>query len=254
MNSIREPLESSLRSLETSGGEAKRLQAIAETANPLKRLGLRAAHEIAVRRPHIVATALSTYYKPPDVKIMNGGKNSNVYRINPAEILKIKRASIGRSLKEQVRMADQMRYEHDALRAYVGPAILPHSIDVGPHPWLDDVRAVRIQQAFRPVDFVKLGVDEDDVPRLAARLRAIRPAFLQPDEDLEALIEGSRQLHDDTGLTIDLYGIDNEGFDLETGRLVVVDAQPVTSEHPDIQATIMHQLDNLERAHTASLY
>src|SRR5688572_25693154 len=130
MVSLRRAAGRSLKAFE-SGENEKRFEEIARINNPVKRVGLIAVHNLVAKHPRLTSAALRS---DPNVPYLTEGYRSEVYRVSDDLVMKIYKDSLGMSRREQKRLADQMREEHRALSEYVGPAVLPHVVDIGRHP------------------------------------------------------------------------------------------------------------------------
>jgi hypothetical protein len=237
------------RSIEASNVDhVSREQEIRTVTNPAKRAGLLAIHKAATSYPRLTSTILGTGPGNFNITKIGSGYVSDVYKLGDDTVLKVDKDSVGLSRRERRQLADRMLDEHQALVEYVGLAVLPHTIDIGPHPEHRFMKAVRITQPYIELDFIKLNEQREDIPLLADRIRQANakcPSFL---DELGAMVSDSRSLFADRQLSTDILGIDNVGVTTASGHLTVVDAQPINDQHPTAQAAIGTYFDHIEAA------
>lgn len=243
MISVRRAVEKSIISLETD--DPSRVTEIETVRNPAKRAGLVAVHKLATHHPRLASKFLHIGPRIPDLSYLTEGYVSDVYKVGEDTVLKIDRDSVSMTRREKLRLAARMRQEHAALIDYVGPAILPHTVEIGPHPEERTATAVRIVQPFVEVDFLKLNEEEEGIPLLVERLRQSESGCPELMDDLDVMVTGSLALYEEQTLATDILGADNVGISSDTNHVIIIDAQPVTTQYPKAQVDISRYFDNL---------
>ncbi len=204
-----------------------------------------AVHRAATRYPKKTA-ALLRVGLGSDVTKIGSGYISDVYKIGEGVVVKAHKDSVSLSRRERRCLADSMIEEHQNLVEYVGPAVLPHSIDIGPHPEHRFLQAVRITQQYVEVDYLKLNEEEEGISALAGRIGQVQATYPEFIDELGDVIMGSRALYASHQLSTDILGANNLG--IHKGHLTIVDAQPVNATYPHAQAAISTYFDNLDVA------
>jgi hypothetical protein len=196
-----------------------------------------------------VAAVLGLSRHLPDLEEIDDSWQTTVYRLDEETVLKVLDTSIAMTRRERKRTAAQMRDEHAAYIDFIGPAVLSHDVDVGPHPFQQTSRVIRITQPYREVDFLKLDEEEPgNIPALAERLREAQASHPQVLGEIDHVVRGSRALYEERRLSTDLIGINNMGVAIDSGSFTIVDGQPVTTQHLPIQEKMNRCFDNLEAA------
>jgi hypothetical protein len=217
--------------------------------NPVKHTGLMAVHWAASQHPKLTSGVLAMGTNKSGLERFATGGVSRVYMLDEDTVLKADTPSVAMSRKDSERYADRLRFEHDALVAYVGPAIVPHSIDIGPHPEFHRLDCVRMLQPFVKLNYIQLGEEKaEDIPLLSERIQ--RTSTTHPDFRSEAtsLVASYRELFADHDLAVDILGNNNVGLSRGNLHLTIPDSQPVNRSHRPVQAIIENCFDNLEIA------
>lgn len=218
---------------------ATRVGEIRAVDNPVKRLGLQLAHDAVLAHPAVAAKFVGIELLEP----LGSGYQSRVYRVGPREVLKVDKGSRLLTAYQRREKATRMRYEHEALVSELGPRVIPHEVELGPDPLYPASETIRIVQEYRDLEFIDLL--HGSAKTIARRLKLARAKYADVAQDVGELLSGSRSLDATYNLSTDLEGRNNVGFDIASGHVVVIDAQPVNDEHPGVQQLINRGLNTL---------
>ena len=248
MPSVRRAAERTLRSI---GDEKATAATKADIAlrRPLKRMGLTAIDSVTRSQPELVAAALRIPTYTPTLDRIDSGMHSSVYRLDETSVLKIVNMSVFMSARKRRYEADKMREEHAAFRSFIGHAVVPQEIQVGPHPFKADREAITITQPYCEIDYLQLGEeDPTKVPEIASRLEHAKGRLPHIVEEVTTMVRNSRILSEDRHLTTDILGINNMGLESATGNFMIIDGQPVDSHSRGLKPRIDSCFENLEAA------
>lgn len=251
MASIRRAAERSLAAASDSEAMLTRRQEITSVTNPAKRAGLMAVHALAVRKPACVALLLGVPHNPDLVQIAETTQSKVYWQQRAGEVIKvIKEPSQGLTAAERRRQADTLREEHSAMFQYLGQFMLPQEIAVRRHPFRRDRQAIQIHQPYEEITDPRLFV-QDTTILLTDNLDSMRGNYPRAAAQLCGFVRASRALYEAEALLADTNGASNVVVN-SGGGLLLVDGQPVTTRHPEVQEIILGQHDNLEAALTAA--
>jgi hypothetical protein len=240
--SVRRAARRSLESVNVPVLEEARLSEIARVESPTKRAGLLALHN-GVRL--LVG-------RQSGLRHLQSGAQSDVY-IEGDSVLKVvkeqdaDRQPVTFTKRERHEAADRLREEHAIMTDYLGQAVVPHSIAVASHPLRRFQSAIVIAQPFRELDFIDLDATDQRVS-LAEKLQRTRQAHPHAIGELTTVLVRSRQMAGEQNLWTDIVGRDNMGMSADSGRLEIVDCQPVPPTRPADLEVVMGRFEVLEQA------
>lgn len=227
MASLQRIVSRSLAARGSQEGLQTRLEEIAQVQNPAKRSILQAIHGVTIAHP--VAAGAAVGRRPRrDLKPVGVGWHAEVYSTHAESVLKVATDSDKLTEKQRIEKAARLRFEHEALRDYLGDIVVPHEITVGRHPHFLGKRAILMDQAYHDIRGVTLHEESGNMSVLQSRIQL---ELLPRDngERLQVITDLSKngqRLFEDTGLSADIVGHCNVGVDKKSEALLMVDAQP----------------------------
>jgi hypothetical protein len=244
MNSPTRSIRSSLAATTTPEASKARQREIESIVNPVKRAGLLAVNRMIVRRPELFASLLREDYCPSDLELLARRPDSDTYKKGHDEVIKVVRSSMDMTAGERRQRAAKMVVKHEAMSRFFGEFIVPQEISVRKHPILRGVKVVATTQGY--VELHDPQLFQECRPELVSEnLRTLQSQHPRAAAQLPEFVDRNQALYENTGLLVDTNGAGNLGVDLTTDRLLVIDGQPIGTEHPDIQAIILEQFNNL---------
>ena len=227
---------------------ARRRNDILRLKNPAKRAGALALHEFATRYPGIAGKLIGREPEAKGLSYVGAGTDSVVYRKGD-EVIKVVQGSMHVTEELRQRMAEEKRYENDALRKYLGPFAVAQNILVAPHPVVESCRAVQIIQPFCSLDDIAVFPEYDDPSVNTVNLAEACATYSGLDQALDDFAVASRRMFESTGLIPDTSGVSNVVVNLGAQpNLVIIDGQPINTGLPHLQQNISAQLDSLQTA------
>lgn len=243
MSKFRNVLEQSLATSITPEMQTERRNNILELPSRTKRVGALAIHEFATRFPSTAAKILGFQ----GVDFVGAGADSTVFRQGD-QVVKVHRRSVEMGEPSRQILAAEMDRAYKVMASHLPDFILAQTIDVAAHPIRTEQRAVQIHQRY--YDWYGIGTflpneGSIDLSGLAEVCRTV-PGI---DDALRDFVHGSRHMHAETGFLPDTTGINNLVLTrTDTPELVLIDGQPIGTEHAEVQDKILSQLDQTERA------
>lgn len=255
MASIDRAAKRSLDALSSGGDDGERIEEIDSIRNPMKRVALRALHDYVRRNPEFVANRLQHPYIPRDMRYLGQGATSTVYTRMNYKVVKVDKnvkfvdqTALPLPDAERPQRVLDMRREHGVLASYFGSQAVPQEVGIINHHYTErERRAIQTTQAYHPLDFLRI-FEEAETHVLTGPLDAALSAYPRLYTELTDFTAAGQRLLAEHGLAVDTNGVDNFGVSRATGRLVIIDGQPVTRDNPFVVDTVAGQLHNLEAA------
>lgn len=238
MASFRNAAANSLESRRSPEARFLRMAEINQVGNPVKRAGLVAVHGAAIVAPSVTAPLAGLRLRR-DMQYLAQGYHLKTYRTNDGDVLKVDKVSMGLSPKQRTEKLARLKYEHQALRSYVGSVIVPQEITIEEHPHIKGKKAIVYRQEYRGLSYLALAVQPTAVDSLAAKLRGHVMRRPEQIEVLDDFVNNNRSMFAETGLCTDIVG-ENVGIDRASHDLAVVDGQPISLAdfaNPDFDLT-----------------
>jgi hypothetical protein len=240
-------LELSLATSITPEMSAERKASIKMMPNKVKMVGALALHNFALTFPDLTARLINRDLAGAGYEYVGAGAESTVFR-QADNVVKVHRNSMTMDEPQREQLAEQMDSIHKPLRQYLGSFVLDQSIAVDRHPLDPSYRAVQIFQAYCSSTNMGIfkrndpGIDHDQLYETCSKIPGISSA-------LSEFVAASYGLYDKTGLLPDTTGYGNVVLTNTTvPELRLIDGQPISTEHPEVQAKIMSQLSLVEQA------
>lgn len=251
MFSARRVLEHSLISTATPEENRARLAELSGISNPLRRAGALSLHKLTSAHPALVARILNQPYGVCDLEYIGAGADSTVYRLSDDLVLKVDRESGKSTPEKRLSRALEKRQNNTAMSLYLGDLTLPEITTIGAHPH-KGFRHIETVQTIQPfVEFVD--------PQIFNRANSVDTSINLPRlyeyceempgraEILSSFIVRSHALYDAEGLIPDTRGLANL-VEVDGRGLTMIDGQPISRAHSEVQNIILEQLENLDTA------
>jgi hypothetical protein len=100
----------------------EQLQAI---PNHARRTGALALHDVATKRPVVVAALLGLDYQPTEMEHVGSGRESNVFRLNEVDVLKVNFLSLIMPERKLREYAVRGRDQHRIMQQHLGSFAVP---------------------------------------------------------------------------------------------------------------------------------
>ncbi|HEX8226484.1 MAG TPA: hypothetical protein VF572_01290 [Candidatus Saccharimonadales bacterium] len=182
---------------------------------------------------------------PEGMSRIGAGWESICYT-NGSFVIKVDKASAGMSEAERRGVAAKLQHDHAVLVSYLGSsAVLPQTVDVGPHPANKRQQVVMTEQphaVFIPLDpvFPAAGGNIDKVV-----LDQLFTAYPNIKGELSDLASNSLMMAAETKLVPDIGGMGNIGLVGASNTVTMIDAIPQSAELGWVQERLIPQLYDL---------
>jgi hypothetical protein len=204
-----------------------------------------ALHTCAIKMPKATAALAGIRYKDWDAEYIGAGFEFSVFRTGHDEVLKIAHGTIDMPRHEQEGYAEQRRNSYQLMARWLGDFALPQSVEVAPLPFLPSRTAVQVRQPYR--DIVDPELFHRDNPGInPANVTTVRDAHPSSGSQLLDFIERAQSLYKAQELVPDTNGSGN--LIMAGEDFLMVDGQPIGTEHRPVQNIILGQLASLELA------
>jgi len=215
--------------------ERRRATAADQRLTPLRRMVLRAVDEVifGLARPGNVREFEKM--RQAGIEHIGAGSESSVLRVGNQVLKCVHGSHEWTEAKRQQRVAEKVS-DFESIAEHFSDFVLDQRIAVDTHPFYRDRRMVQTAQPFVEAHdaIVHSGGPQD--------VLTIMPGT--PLDQLSNFIDAAHAMHHKTGLLPDMNGNNLVNVDDE---LVLIDTQPIDTESPIIQATILSRLDSLSR-------
>ncbi|HTB49133.1 MAG TPA: hypothetical protein VK712_03555 [Verrucomicrobiae bacterium] len=246
MPSVKRVLMHSLASTVTPEVNQVRREQLQAIQNQTRRTGALALHDVATKRPEVVAAFLGLDYQPTALEHVGSGCESNVFRLNESDVLKVNFLSLIMSGRKRQEYARRARVEHQAMKHYLGSFIVPQETDLATHPSFPNREATQATQSFVEITDPQLfpSTSTHEMAQTIGHLRAEQPDII---DQLSEFLVRSQRLYREEGLLPDVLGHGNLVLD-DGGSLKMIDGQPIAPQFTDAQARAASNLGYMSAA------
>jgi hypothetical protein len=241
MANPRRMISRSLASTLTMESREARRQELRDHPRSLRRTSLLALHACVVQSAALTGSRHAQW----DATFVSSGDEFSVFKTKDDEVIKIAHNTLLMSRAEQRRYAENRQREHKLMAHWLGGFVLPQTYSVEPLSFLPGRTVVQVRQSYREISDPCLfePLNTNVLQENLANLQAIHP---DSTSQLGDFLERSRALHESEDLVPDTNGGANLVLDGE--ELLMVDGQPIGTEHRPVQKIILGQLASLELA------
>lgn len=211
------------RSLFSAGHEERlkdRQQEIDSVENPIKRDLLQAVHNTTLRHPRLAAIAIGSHQISP----AGYGSQTVSYRIKKNQVLKVLSGSEHMSPQDQIDAAEKIADDHAKLAEYLGKTVIPQTVTVDECPYDPQRSAVLLTQPFVGLDYLAFGFSDHETKHNISQVIQRNP---EAQSQLRSLADDSHRLFEAHAMLPDLVGLNNIGFNVNSGALTLIDTIPL---------------------------
>jgi len=252
--SVRHALVHSLSSATSPETHALRCEEMADISNPARKAAVTALHHTAMTFPRLVArlTGVPNANRWP-LTYIRSGYHSTAYKGNDGMVVKILKAKVDESFDNQQKVANKIREENALLASYVGSFTLPQQVVIDRHPISLTGTAVQIIQPFcsgSMPGFQGHDLSRREIGERLAESQSTAPINIAAQ--VLDLAQAGLELYDSHGYLPDTVGDGNLLLG-QDGKLVLVDGQPIGPQEPNVQSSIIRQLNAFRAVSEAAL-
>lgn len=198
---------------------------------------------VSLHLPDLVGSIVGIDTRPKGYYFVGGGHDHTVIS-DGRVVTKINRDSVLQTEAARQNMAERMNREHRLMCRYLGGLLVEQTTIVDAHPLNSHKRAVQTLQDI--VEFEPLTIFHPHKPEIGeAALEQTVAAHPAIEGSLHELAERSLQMAEETGLLLDVSGLDNIVITKDRQELKCIDGLPLHADNKSDRTRIGGQLRQL---------